>query len=312
MRARRSSSCSRTRRRSSRGCRSTRRSSTSAASGDSPVSRRRSRRGFAAACSRTLACPSRSGSRGRSSSRRSRARLRSPTGCSSFRPRTSSASSTRSRSSGSGASGASPRTSCTGRGIRTVGQVAALEEQVLVWMLGRGAGRHLHALAHNRDPRPVRVGRRRRSIGSQRALGSRPRSHEEIDATLAAIVDRVARRLRTGKRVCRTVVLRLRFADFTRATRSQTMPQATSETRRILDTARELLAAATAADRGSGPDARRALAHEPRGRRPRAARAAVREAARRVARRCAGRDPRPLRVGRGHARPCSSAATPAS
>jgi len=130
------------------------------------------------------------------------------------------------------------------RGITTVGQVAELGELVLVSMLGRAAGRHLHALAHNQDPRPVRVGRRRRSIGSQRALGRRPRSQDEIDATVVAIVDRIARRLRTGGRFCRTVVLRLRFADFTRATRSQTMPQATAKTQLILDTARGLLAAA--------------------------------------------------------------------
>ena len=130
------------------------------------------------------------------------------------------------------------------RGINTVGQVARLDEQILVWMLGRAAGRHLHALAHNRDPRLVRTGRRRRSIGSQRALGRTPRSMDDIDATVVAIVDRVTRRLRTGRRVCRTVVLRLRFADFTRATRSQTMPQATARTQPILDTARELLATA--------------------------------------------------------------------
>ncbi len=130
------------------------------------------------------------------------------------------------------------------RGISTVGQVADLDERVLVWILGRAAGRHLHALAHNRDPRPVHVGRRRRSIGSQRALGFRPRAPEEVDATLVAIVDRVSRRLRTGKRVCRTVVLRLRFADFTRATRSETMPQATARTQPILETARGLLASA--------------------------------------------------------------------
>ena len=131
-----------------------------------------------------------------------------------------------------------------GRGITTVGQVAGLEEQILVWMVGQAAGRQLHALSHNRDPRPVRVGRRRRSIGSQRALGLKPRSPDEIDTTLVAIVDRVTRRLRTGKRVCRTVVLRLRFADFTRATRSETMPQATARTQPILETARELLGVA--------------------------------------------------------------------
>src|SRR5437899_6578648 len=57
------------------------------------------------------------------------------------------------------------------RGITTVGEVAALPEAVLVSMLGPASGRHLHALAHNRDPRPVQVGRRRRSVGAQHALG---------------------------------------------------------------------------------------------------------------------------------------------
>ena len=111
------------------------------------------------------------------------------------------------------------------RGITTVGQVARLAEPALVAMLGRAAGRKLHALAHNRDPRPVRVGGRRRSMGTQRALGRRRRSAAELDAVLVGIVDRIARRLRAARRVCRTVVLRLRFDDFTRATRSHTLPQ---------------------------------------------------------------------------------------
>jgi DNA polymerase-4 len=111
-------------------------------------------------------------------------------------------------------------------------------------MLGRATGRQLHALAHNRDPRRVETGRRRRSIGSQRALGRRPKTPVEVDATLVAIVDRIARRLRSGRRVCRTVVLRLRFDDFSRATRSMTMPRATAQTLTILDAARALLALA--------------------------------------------------------------------
>ncbi|MDH4103941.1 MAG: DNA polymerase IV [Thermoleophilia bacterium] len=132
-----------------------------------------------------------------------------------------------------------------GCGITTVGQVARLEEETLVAMLGRASGRHLHALAHNRDPRPVRTGCRRRSIGAQRALGRRPRSMEEIDAIVVGLVDRLARRLRSARRACRTVVLRLRCADFSRATRSYTLRQATTETEAILDSARSLLAAAT-------------------------------------------------------------------
>jgi DNA polymerase IV len=128
------------------------------------------------------------------------------------------------------------------RGITKVRQVASLPESVLVSMLGRAAGRHLHALAHNLDPRPVRVGRRRGSIGSQRA--GRRRSAAEADADLVALVDRVTRRLRAARRVGRTVVLRLRFDDFMRATRSQTLPQATAHTATILAAARRLLAEA--------------------------------------------------------------------
>jgi DNA polymerase IV len=130
-------------------------------------------------------------------------------------------------------------------GITTVGEVARVGETALVSLLGRAAGRHLHSLAHNRDPRPVKIGRRRRSIGGQHALGRRRRSPEAIDVILVGLVDRVARRLRAGQRICRTVVLRLRFDDFSRATRSHTLPEATDQTRTILATARGLLAAAT-------------------------------------------------------------------
>ena len=116
--------------------------------------------------------------------------------------------------------------------------------EALVAMLGRAQGRHLHALAHNRDPRPVHPRRRRRSIGSQRALGRFPRSPDAIDAVAIGLVERVTRRMRTAGRAGRTVVLRLRFDDFSRATRSHTLPRATAQTGTILETTRLLLAAA--------------------------------------------------------------------
>ena len=130
------------------------------------------------------------------------------------------------------------------RGLRTVGQVAALDEALLVYLLGQASGRQLHALAHNRDPRRVQTGRRRRSIGSQRAMGRRPKTFAEIDSSVIAIVDRVTRRLRKARRRCRTVVLRLRFDDFTRATRSLTLPRLTDQSQEVLGAARTLLAAA--------------------------------------------------------------------
>ena len=130
------------------------------------------------------------------------------------------------------------------RGITSVGEVARLGEAALVSMVGQASGRHLHALAHNRDPRPVDTGRRRRSIGSQRALGRAPRSPEDLDAVLIGLVERVTRRMRGAGRAGRTVVLRLRFDDFTRATRSHTLPWPTSHSATILVTARALLATA--------------------------------------------------------------------
>src|SRR4051812_5212664 len=139
------------------------------------------------------------------------------------------------------------------RGIHTVGEIAALAPKSLTAMLGPASGRHLFALSHNHDPRPVTVGRRRRSIGGQRALGSRRRlPPDEVDATLVGLVDRVCRRLRKARRVCRTVILRMRFEDFTRATRSHTLLRATWETDAVLVTARALLASAAPLIREGG------------------------------------------------------------
>jgi DNA polymerase-4 len=130
------------------------------------------------------------------------------------------------------------------RGVSSVGEVALLGEAALVSMLGRAVGRQLHALSHNRDPRRVQVGRRRGSIGSQRALGRSPRSRADLEAYLAGLVDRVTRRMRSANRVGRTVVLRLRFDDFSRATRSHTMPRSTAHTQTILTHVKRLLAGA--------------------------------------------------------------------
>jgi DNA polymerase-4 len=137
--------------------------------------------------------------------------------------------------------GASTAAKLHRHGVVTVGQVADLDESALVTLLGRASGRHLHALAHNRDPRPVQPRVRRRSIGAQRALGRRPRPSQEIAAVLTALVDRVTRRLRGARRVCRTVVLRLRFSDFTRATRSHTVAEPTASTQTVLAVASALL-----------------------------------------------------------------------
>ncbi|MDF8266233.1 DNA polymerase IV [Luteipulveratus flavus] len=128
------------------------------------------------------------------------------------------------------------------RGIATVGQIAALTEGDLTDTVGLASGRHLHALALARDPRPVETGRRRRSIGSQRAMGRGAKTHADLERILVGIADRLGKRLRAASRLSRTVVLRLRFDDFARVTRSHTLDAPTMLTETILGAARELLA----------------------------------------------------------------------
>ena len=143
-------------------------------------------------------------------------------------------------------------------------QVAALAEATLVRCSGAPrAGTCTHS------PTTATRGRCRSAAGGARSArsarsGARRRSPAAIDAALVALVDRVTRRMRAARRVGRTVVLRLRFDDFSRATRSHTLPRATADTGTILATARGLLAGADAADRAPGHHARGRRGHQPR------------------------------------------------
>ena len=131
-------------------------------------------------------------------------------------------------------------------GVHTVADVAELSETSLGAMVGPAMGRQLFALAHNIDRRRVVTGVRRRSVGAQRALGraGNTMSAAEIDAVVVNLVDRITRRMRAAGRTGRTVVLRLRFDDFGRVTRSHTLPRATASTDAVLGAARDLVAAA--------------------------------------------------------------------
>jgi DNA polymerase-4 len=131
-------------------------------------------------------------------------------------------------------------------GIVTVADVAELSESALGSMVGGAMGRQLYALSRNIDRRRVTTGVRRRSVGAQRALGraGNTMSDSEIDAVVVNLIDRITGRMRAAGRTGRTVVLRLRFDDFGRATRSRTLPWATSSTQPILAAARALVASA--------------------------------------------------------------------
>jgi DNA polymerase-4 len=129
-------------------------------------------------------------------------------------------------------------------GLRTVGEAAALSEPELMRLVGKAAGRYVHAIAHNRDHRPVQRRRGRRSFGAQRALGRRGRTRAELEAALADLAERLSRRMQRKGRVGRTVILRLRFGDYTRASRSYTLAAPTCEPAAVVAAASELLSAA--------------------------------------------------------------------
>ena len=120
----------------------------------------------------------------------------------------------------------------------------------LATAVGRHAAEHLHNVALCRDARRVRAGRSRRSIGSQSAFPGGSRTPPDV--ILSEVVDRVTRRMRKSRRIGRTVILRLRFADFKRATRSRTLRRATSAHATILLAAQTLLAEAAPTIRSRG------------------------------------------------------------
>jgi DNA polymerase-4 len=128
-------------------------------------------------------------------------------------------------------------------GLHTVGQVAGVDEAGLMAILGKAAGRYVYALAQNRDFRRVRHRPGRRSFGAQRALGG-PRSSESAGEALAAVVERVSGRMAKKGSAGRTITLRLRFGDYTRATRSRTLAEPTAAPEALLAVGRELLDAA--------------------------------------------------------------------
>ncbi len=126
-------------------------------------------------------------------------------------------------------------------GVHTVGDLAAMPEAALVGALGDAQGRHLHALAHNDDPRPVEPKRQVKSIGHEETFATDLTDRDDLARELVRMSERVAIRLRTSGKAARTVQLKVRFGDFRTITRSHTLPEATDLARDIQTEARTLL-----------------------------------------------------------------------
>ena len=135
-------------------------------------------------------------------------------------------------------------------GLRTVGDVAETPVDALRRAVGEAGAAKLHALAWARDPRSVTPERAEKSIGHESTYERDLSDLSHIDRELLRLSDAVAKRLRSGGWVARTVAVKVRFGDFTTLTRSQTLAEPTDVAQRIAAEARALFRAAGADGRG--------------------------------------------------------------
>lgn len=115
-------------------------------------------------------------------------------------------------------------------GIETIGELAEISPRTLTPLLGTAASGGLGSLAWNRDPRPVRGGRRAGSVGSQHALGRGLIDRDEMAVVVLGLADRVGRRLRAKGRSGSTLTARVRFPGPRSVTRSHTLAAPTGST----------------------------------------------------------------------------------
>jgi DNA polymerase-4 len=106
--------------------------------------------------------------------------------------------------------------------IRTVGDLAALDERTLSGVLGPSQAAHLHALAWGRDERPVETDRDAKSIGHEETYPRDLVELADLERELVRLADAVAARLRREGVAARTANLKVRFAGFRTVTRSVT------------------------------------------------------------------------------------------
>jgi DNA polymerase-4 len=130
------------------------------------------------------------------------------------------------------------------RGVETVGDLARTPAETVARWLGPGAGRHLHHLAWNRDPRRVTLGGKAGSVGAQSALGRGLDGDADLSRVLLALCDRVSGRMRKKGRAGRTITVRVRFPDMSSSTRALTLPEPVCTTAALHHAGTMLLASA--------------------------------------------------------------------
>jgi DNA polymerase IV len=134
-------------------------------------------------------------------------------------------------------------------GLRRVGDLAHAPPGLLRGAVGAAAATHLHALAWGRDPRQVDPVHVEKSIGAETTFDIDVADPTTIRRHLLALSGKVARRLRQGGHVGRTVAVKVRYADFRTVNRSKTLPAPTDVAREVFTVAGALFDALGADER---------------------------------------------------------------
>lgn len=127
-----------------------------------------------------------------------------------------------------------------GRGLHTIGDVARASRETLVRAVGEAGADRLHDLSWGIDPRRVHTRAEEKSVGHEMTFETDITDPSVIRTELLRMSNMVAVRLRKAGLVGRTVVLKLRFGDFTTITRSKTIGEPTDLGRRIYEEVREV------------------------------------------------------------------------
>ncbi len=133
-------------------------------------------------------------------------------------------------------------------GVRTIGDLALLDERTVTSALGRSAGTHLLALAQGHDDRAVEVAREAKSISHEETYPTDMYGHADLERELVRLSDAVAWRLRHHAIGARTLTLKVRFAGFRTVTRSVTMAQPVDTGPELVEALRPLLRALDVSD----------------------------------------------------------------
>ena len=124
-------------------------------------------------------------------------------------------------------------------GLRTIGQLAALPEQVLSDHFG-ASGRHLWHLANGLDERTVTPDEEARSVSTETTFPRDIGDRAVLRAWLLELVEQLGHRLRRIEARGKTVQLKARSSDFRTWTRFLTLPEATDVTETLWKAAASL------------------------------------------------------------------------